>query len=76
MATIPATMMMIDDANDDADDNGLGNKQARKLQARLEGPHSLTDSLTGVKCRATSVAKNKQRHNSHKMSSGHIQRSC
>ena len=36
-------------------------KQARKLQATLEGCNpklSLTDSLTGVKCRATSVAKN------------------
>ena len=38
------------------------NKQARKLQATLEVCNPklcpLTDSLTGVKCRATSVAKN------------------
>ena len=37
-------------------------KQARKLQATLEGCNPklclATDSLTGVKCRATSVAKN------------------
>ena len=40
-------------------------EQARKLQATLEGCNPklwitdwLTDSLTGVKCRATSVAKN------------------
>ena len=38
-------------------------KQARKLQATLEGCNPklcpLTGSLTGVECRATSVAKNK-----------------
>ena len=35
-------------------------KQARKLQATLvrNSVHRLTYSLTGVKCRATSVAKN------------------
>ena len=34
-------------------------KQARKLQATLVRNYDrLTDSLTGVKCRATSVAKN------------------
>ena len=36
------------------------NKQARKLQATLEGCNPelrLTRLLTGVKCRATSVAK-------------------
>ena len=37
-------------------------KQARKLQATLDGCNPklrpLTDWLTGVKCRATSVAKN------------------
>ena len=33
-------------------------KQARKLQATLvQNYDRLTDSLTGVKCRATSVAK-------------------
>ena len=42
-------------------------KQARKLQGTLEGCNPklwitdwLTDSLTGVKCRATSVAKNSE----------------
>ena len=38
----------------------MHHKQARKLQATLEvcNPKlSLTDLLTGVKCRATSVAK-------------------
>ena len=36
------------------------NKQARKLQATLvqNSAQRLSDSLTGVKCRATSVAKN------------------
>ena len=34
-------------------------EQARKLQATLVRNYDrLTDSLTGVKCRATSVAKN------------------
>ena len=39
------------------------NKQARKLQATLvrNSAQRLTDSLTGVECRATSVAKNKDR---------------
>ena len=32
----------------------IDNEQARKLQATLPSP---TDLLTGVKCRATSVAK-------------------
>ena len=44
--------------------NGLfiPQEQARKLQATLvQNYHRLTDSLTGVKCRATSVAKKHQR---------------
>ena len=41
-------------------------KQARKLQATLvrNSVHRLTYSLTGVKCRATSVAKNMTFRNS------------
>ena len=36
-------------------------KQARKLQATLvQNYHRLADSLTGVKCRAISVAKNQE----------------
>ena len=42
-------------------------KQARKLQATLvpvRNYHPPTDSLTGVRCRATSVAKNNFKRNS------------
>ena len=40
-------------------------EQARKLQATLpiRNYHSPTDLLTGVRCRATSVAKNPKRRN-------------
>ena len=40
----------------------MSTKQARKLQATLvrNSAQRLSDSLTGVKCRATSVAKNHQ----------------
>ena len=41
-------------------------KQARKLQATLEGCNPklcpATHSLTGVECRATSIAKNSANH--------------
>ena len=42
---------------------GPHKKQARKLQATLVRNYDRpTDSLTGVKCRATSVAKNDRRN--------------
>ena len=57
------------DTNANCDDNGgvddayviSGNKQARKLQATLVRNYDLLAYLlTGVKCRATSVAKKTQ----------------